>query len=1101
MRHLARLRWPLLGLLTVTMLAVPGRADNPPPAAIDPAKIAELEKQIAEMQKKLSELKGTVPATTTPTAATIEGTIPDSALSQYKWRGVGPANMGGRVTALSVYEKDPSIYFVATGGGGLLKTINNGTTFTHLFDKQSTVAIGDVAVCQSNPELVWVGTGEANPRNSVSYGDGVYKSIDGGKTWTNMGLKKSFQIGKILIHPKNPDVVFVGALGRLYGANEERGVFKTTDGGKTWTKIFFIDDKTGIIDMVMDPTDPDTIIAGAWERKRDEFDGFFGDAPVPDSYGPIVTHGAGGGLHKTTDGGKTWKKLSSGLPTVKTGRIGFDYSRKTKGLVVAIIDTEKVGTGEAQRPVYLGITGESVENNGGAKLLEITADGPAAKAGLKDNDIVTKADDKKIEAYDQLIDIVRTKKAGDKIKLTITREKKEQVIEVTLANRPGTETPTRGGAALTPARPTVGVTFEGATTKIAALAAGGGAEKAGIKAGDTIVSIQETAVKSPEEMRAAIGTSRKEGDVIDVGYEREGKKFTTKVTLGAPQAALSTIPPTPMAGGGRRPAATRPLPGFFPELNFQATELKIGIVEKDSAAEKAGVKVGDMILEVDGKKLEGFRDFLTALRTGQNEDNPRKAGDKVKVKIKSGEKTLDLELALIDMAVQGPGGGPNRGASATKPYALGLGGQQPNVQDQQGKDSFQTGGVFESRDNGETWKRINSLNPRPMYFSVVRIDPNDDKTLYVLCDTASPIYRSVDGGKRFENMATARGVHADAHALWINPANSKNLIIGCDGGFYSTYDKGATWEHLNHFALGQFYHVAVDNRKPYRIYGGLQDNGSWGGPSNTKRSYGPINEDWGFVNGGDGFVCRVDPNDPDLVYTESQGGAMARRNLRTGERGFIRPAGKQGDPPFRFNWNTPYILSNANSSIFYCAGEYVFKSIKRGADLKKISPDITRTKAGSATALGESPLNPDVLWVGTDDGFLWVTKDGGVNWNNVSDALKAAGLPGYRYIATVEPSRDKEGRCYVTIDAHRSDDDKPYIFMTEDLGKTFKLITSNLPAFGSTRVCREDITNANLLYAGTEFGAFVSANRGASWSKLGEGLPTVACHEFAQPTT
>jgi hypothetical protein len=531
--------------------------------------------------------------------------------------------------------------------------------------------------------------------------------------------------------------------------------------------------------------------------------------------------------------------------------------------------------------------------------------------------------------------------------------------------------------------------------------------------------------------------------------------------------------------------------------------LKVATVTAGGSADKAGVKVGDLIVAVEGNPVTNFREFLTELRVGARAEDPRKVGDKVKVTVKQGDKEKTVELVLVETQIQfgGGGGGPQRGASGNRPYGMGLGGQQANVQGRQGKDGYQTGGVYVSKDNGETWTRVNSLNPRPMYFSVVRVDPSDDKTLYVLADTPTPIYRSTDGGATFTNVQTARGVHADAHAYWVNPKDGRHMIIGCDGGWYVTYDKCATWEHLNNFALGQFYHVAVDNRKPYRVYGGLQDNGSWGGPSQTLRRYGPINEDWGYVSGGDGFVCRVDPTDPDLVYSESQGGAISRRNYRTGESASIRPRRDQNAEPLRFNWNTPFILSNHNPSIFYCGAQYVFRSVKKGDDLKQISPELTRSKKGSMTAIAESPLTPDVLWAGTDDGFLWVSRDNGNKWENVTANVEKAGLPGpHRWVATIEPSREKAGRCYVAFDGHRSDDDKPYLYVTENFGATWEPIMANLPSFGSTRCLREDITNPNVLYCGTEFGAWVSANMGKSWTKLGVDLPTVAVHEFAQPT-
>jgi photosystem II stability/assembly factor-like uncharacterized protein len=342
-------------------------------------------------------------------------------------------------------------------------------------------------------------------------------------------------------------------------------------------------------------------------------------------------------------------------------------------------------------------------------------------------------------------------------------------------------------------------------------------------------------------------------------------------------------------------------------------------------------------------------------------------------------------------------------------------------------------------------------------------------------------------------MGFGGGVHADGHALWINPRDGEHMLIGCDGGFYASYDRGAHWDHLNTSAIGQFYHVAIDTRLNYKVYGGLQDNGSWGGPSRTRTATGPTNEDWFSVGGGDGFVCRVDPNDPDQIYAESQGGAFTRLNLRTGERASFRPRPVEPGKRLRFNWNSPFLLSHHNSKIYYCAGNYVFKSLDRGNDLQPISPDITASQKGSATALSESPKSAKVLWVGTDDGNLWVTRDGGGKWVNVT---KNVPLPGPRWVATIEASRYKEGRCYVCFDAHRSDDDEPYVFETEDYGQTWKSIRANLP-WGSTRCLREDIVNPDLLYCGTEFALWASVNRGAYWTKINNNLPTVAVHEVA----
>jgi photosystem II stability/assembly factor-like uncharacterized protein len=961
---------PVLALMGFFVAVEPGQADDPPkPPRSKAEQIAELEKQIKELMAKLDALKN---APAEPKSSTVPGSLPIEWTKSLTWRSIGPATMGGRITDIAVFPGDPSCYYIATASGGLLKTVNNGITFEHQFDKEATVSIGAVAVAPSNRDIVWVGTGEANPRNSVSYGDGVYKSTDGGKTWKNMGLTKSFQIGRIIIHPTNPDIVYVGALGRLYGPNEERGVYKTTDGGKTWQRIWYKDDKTGVIDMVMHPTDPNTLLIAAWERKRDEYDNFLGEVPEGAfPYDPIVKYGQHAGIYKTTDGGKTFRKLTKGLPTVKMGRIGLDYYRKDPKVVFAIIDTEKVGSGRPPAKAYLGITGEDAP--GGALIQSVSDNSPAAKGGLKAGDLITKVNDKEIKDYDAFVETFRDRNPGEVLKLTVNRGKQAKPLELT-------------------------------------------------------------------------------------------------ITLGT------------------RPDAKEDRPSLGVRGQDDEKGVRVLEVVKGSSAEQAGLQVDDLLLKVNGQAMPKFQDFARDVLANA------KVGDKLTFQIERNNMTRDLVVTLA----------PARPTRPNLPYSAHLGGQKENVQDQQGPDGYQTGGVFRSDDGGETWRRINSLNPRPMYFSTIRVDPTNDQNLYVL---GISIHRSTDGGKTFK-ADVGKGVHADQHALWINPNDGRHMIIGTDGGFYVTYDRMQHWDHINTTALGQFYHVCIDNQRPARVYGGLQDNGTWGGPIQVLRGGGPINEDWLFISGGDGFVCRVDPFDPDLVYFESQDGNMGRRNLRTGERAFIRPKQVKGQPPYRFNWNTPFILSSHNPKIFYAAGNFVFRSVKQGDDLRIISPEITRTKKGSATALAESPRNPDVLWVGSDDGAIWVTRDGGREWKEVGAKLYTATgkgskplVPGPRWVASIEPSRFVEGRAYIALDAHRSDDDNPYLFVTEDFGQTWTPITANLPV-GSTRVLREDRANPNLLYCGTEFAAYASTNRGGSWTKINNNLPTVAIHEFAQhPTT
>jgi photosystem II stability/assembly factor-like uncharacterized protein len=781
------------------------------------------------------------------------------------WRSIGPAPMGGRVVALAVYEADPSTYWVATASGGLLKTVDNGVTFEHQFDHERTVSIGDVCVAPSDRDVVWVGTGENNPRNSVSYGDGVYKSTDGGKTWHHMGLTQSFQIGRIAIHPTNPDVVYVGALGRLWGPNEERGLFKTTNGGRTWHKVLDVDERTGVVDVQMSPADPDTLLVATYERQRDGYD----------TNDPATKWGPGGGLYQTTDGGRTFRRLARGLPTCALGRIGICYARRDPRTVYAVVESEKIGTGPPRAAAVagrLGIEATDAED-AGARLTRVTEAGPAWVAGLRPDDVIVAVGGTRVRSYADLVGEIRGRAPGD------------------------------------------GVRFKA---------------------------------------------------------DRAGKLLTFEVTVPHPPAG----PPGPAA------------------------------------------------------------------------------------------------------------------ANAERPFGTFLGGQEENAQDEQGPDGFQTGGVYRSADGGTSWARVNSLNPRPMYFSQIRLDPSDDRRVYVL---GIALYRSSDGGRTFRE--DVRGLHGDQHALWVDPRDGRHVLVGNDGGVFVTYDGMAHWDRLNHAAIGQFYHVAVDGRPLYRVYGGLQDNGVWGGPNRTRTADGPVNQDWVRLAGGDGFVCQVDPADPDLVYYETQWGRFARRDLRTGEAVSLRPPGGTG--PGRFTWNSPFLLSHRNPRTFYGAGKVVFRSRDRGDDLRPISPELARTARGSATALAESPRNPDVLWVGTDDGYLWVTRDGGRNWTNVTARV---GLPGPRWVAHVEASRSEEGRAYVAFDGHRSDDDEPYVYVTEDHGQTWRSLRGNLPP-GPTRVVQEDARNPDLLFLGTEFGAWASLDRGASWVTLNGRLPTVAVHEFAFPAS
>jgi len=935
-----------------------------------------------------------------------DDTLPDAWAQHVEWRSIGPANMSGRIVDLAVVESDPTTWWAATASGGLLKTINDGVTFTHQFEHERVVSIGDVTVAPSDPDIVWVGTGESNPRNSVSWGNGVYKSTDGGETWTHMGLEETFQIGRMQIHPENPDIVYVAALGRLWGTNPERGLYRTTDGGATWERVFYLDEETGVVDVQMHPEDPDTLMIAAYERQRDGFD----------TNDPAKKWGDGSGLYRSTDAGENWEKLTEGLPSCTLGRIGIDYYRANPDTVYVVLESEKIGA-QPENTAYMGITGENAEV--GARLMEVTEDGPAASAGLKVGDIVLRVDDAPVNSYDDLIAEIRRHLAGETVRVEVSRDREPVSMDVTFERHP------------------------------------------------------------------------------DMKEDTDAGKDEEESDEDAP-----TLRPSPFRGR--------------------------------------------------------------------------------------------------------------------------LGGQAANVQDQQGEDGHEYGGVYKSTDGGDTWKRINSVNPRPMYFSQIRVDPSNDDHIYVL---GVQLYRSSDNGETFTADGARGGVHVDHHAMWIDPDDGRHIILGNDGGLYVTNDRMQTWDHRNRTAIGQFYHASMDTRIDYSVYGGLQDNGSWGAKARG-RSGGAINEDWFRIGSGDGFVCRADPNDPDLLYYESQNGGLGRRHLKTGDGASLRPRAPRG-MQYRFNWRTPFILSHHNSKVYYTAGNYVMRSLDRGNDLQRISAEITATDRGSATALTESPRDQNVLYVGTDDGAVWGTRDGGTTWRdlyaptepgpddadegteasgpltgtwmcealgeivqreqrefklaialdedgavsgeisssqlagpitnasfdaesgelifqvssddlvvNVSATVNANAMTGNfrvgsmftvafegerqiapspeeqstpdgtplnelvperRWVSSLQASRFSDARVYMTLDGHRSDDDACHAFISEDYGMTWRSLTDDLPEdAGSARVLREDRTRADMLYLGTEFGIWVTIDGGKTWTSLNTNLPTVAIHAIDQ---
>jgi photosystem II stability/assembly factor-like uncharacterized protein len=666
--------------------------------------------------------------------------------SALKARSIGPAGMSGRITAIDAVETDPNVLFVGTATGGVWKSVNGGMTWEPVFDDQRLLGIGAVAVFQPNPDVVWVGTGEGNPRNSAGVGAGVYKSLDGGRTWTLMGLERSERIHRILLHPSDPNIAYVGAMGPAWSDGEERGVFKTTDGGATWERVLFVNERTGIADLVLDPSNPDKLFAAMWEFRR--WPWFF------ESGGP------GSGLYLTRDGGESWTQITpaDGLPEGELGRIGLSIARN-------------------------------------------------------------------------------------------------------------------------------------------------------------------------------------------------------------------------------------------------ATQVVYALVEADESA------------------------------------------------------------------------------------------------------------LLRSDDGGRSWRTVNTdvgVADRPFYYADILVDPQNELRLFNL---GSRIRLSEDGGESFQEIGD--GVHSDFHALWMNPDDSRLMYLGSDGGIFVTRDGGDRWGMIDNLPVGQFYHVAVDLEIPFNVYGGMQDNGSWRGPSDLWENGGIRNYHWKEVGFGDGFGTLPDPSDPNVGYSMSQGGGLARYDLRTGERKGIRPWGPEG-VKLRFNWNAAIAVDPFQAGTLYYGSQFVHKTSTRGESWEIISPDltsndpekqrqgesggITRDATGAENhttilTIAPSPVERELIWVGTDDGRVHLTRSGGGHWEDVGRRIR--GVPEGTWIPHVEASKHHGGTAYVVFDDHRRGNWTPYLFRTEDYGQKWRNLVDDDQIWGFVLTIEEDPVTPELLFAGTEFGLYVSLNRGEDWILWTHGLPRV----------
>jgi photosystem II stability/assembly factor-like uncharacterized protein len=676
-------------------------------------------------------------------------------LGAFKLRSIGPALTSGRIADLAVRPGKRHEFFVASASGGVWKTVNAGTTFTPVFDAQGSFSIGCVALDPSNPNVVWVGTGENNNQRSVSYGDGVYKSDDGGASWKNVGLKASEHIGMIAIDPRDTDVVYVAAYGPLWSPGGDRGLYKTADGGKSWTAVLTVDENTGVSEVLLDPRDPDVLYASAHQRRRHVF--------------TQISGGPGSAVYKSVDAGKTWTKIVKGLPGGDLGRIGLAVSPVVPNLLYAIVEAQE---------------------------------------------------------------------------------------------------------------------------------------------------------------------------------------------------------------------------------------------------------------------------------------------DK--------------------------------------------------------------GGFYRSVNGGASWERRSAYTSSGNYYQELFCDPKDPERVYSM-----DVFLQVtdDGGATWKALGD-ESKHWDAHALWIDPGDTDYYLTGNDGGVYESFDRGRTWKFMPNLPVTQFYKVTVDTDTPfYNVYGGTQDNYSLGGPSRTASAHGIVNADWVTTDTGDGFESAVDPEDPNIVYAQSQHGNLARFDRRSGESMAIQPQPRKGEAEYRWNWDSPLFISPHSHTRLYFAANKVFRSDDRGDSWAVISDDLTRridrntlevmgrvwpmdavaknastSQYGNIVALDESPVAEGLLCAGTDDGLIQVTEDGGANWRKVD---KFPGVPDLTYLNDIVASRHDRNTVYAAFNNHKRGDFKPYVLKSSDLGRTWTSIASDLPERGSVYALAEDRVRKDLLFAGTEFGLFVTLDGGRHWKKLGSGLPTIAVRDLA----
>ncbi len=984
-------------------------------------------------------------------------------LDRFTWRHIGPFPFSGRITHVAMPRGQSTTYYVATGTGGVWKSEDGGISFTPIFDKYGNMSIGYIAIAPSDSKIIYLGTGESLHARASYRGNGMWKSVDAGKTWENIGLKDSYFIPRIEVDYKNPDIVYASAEGKLYDNKMDcqRGLYKSIDGGKTWNRVLDLKDR-GVVDFVIDPTNSDIVIAAAYKTYRRTW--------------TFIDRQEDNHFFKTSDGGKTWKKLTTGLPMkAKTGRNGIAIYEKNPNILYVRID-EEVSVGPS-------------EKDGAALFRErdLFKDGFYFNK-LKDYRINPRLlkwlDFKPLEAKDE----------KELIKKLNELVKDKKLLETTKIDMPKfLETAKQ---------------LYGKDEKI----------------GPSLKEIEKT-LKRSEEKKDLYKKVNRDFLYFLLAHNKDVVEFKDqivikdleKVSIHPELIDLLTFEKKPKKPEGKvkkekDEAKAEDKEKGGEEKPKQEEEKKLISDEKTLLAEiNTWADEPELIfrLKVDSKKLE------EKLKEIYKEDK------EMLEKIKADKEDI-TELSETRGRYQTI----NRFVIQTL-YANCLAVMEPEKK---------AGFIYRSDDQGETWKLMTEYKlvggsdvvnqVEAGYNGRLIVDPNNDKIVYAH-ETRS--IWSEDSGKTFKFLEWEKEdkAHVDSRYIWIDPENSKHILNANDGGLSESWDSGKHWSQKETISAQQFYDVSVDNDMPYNVMGGTQDNGCWIGPSQNRNQFGVYPADWTYLPSGDGFYVARDWWNPEYIYFESQFGWSSRMNLKTGEMTSLakRNSDKEraeGKPRQRYQWNAPIVLSPHNPGIVFVCSQHVHRSLSRGDKdtFETISPDLTKNikerieeskktnlQYGTIFTFAESPKKPGIYWAGTDDGNLQLSTNFGTSWTNITEkfyskngnpkaGIKGDHLPFDRWVMRVEPSNHKEERCYAAYSGYRThNEDQAYVYVTDDLGKTWKDISGSIK--GQVNDIEEDPHNENILYLATDYGLYITFDRGNSWLEMSSSAPDVIIKDLA----